>query len=182
MPTPSVEEPERFPGGPDALADQSRYGEIPEGPIGVDLPPDKNPVTASAEVDVPEVTDPDESRTGLSRAGGRPLGRPERAAAGRPGAHPGAGGPPVIGVGDMPTPSVEEPERYPGGPDALDDQSRYGEIPKGPIGVDLPPDKNPVTATADLDVPEITDPDDKSQEPDESDDQVRESDEPETPV
>ena len=55
----------------------------------------------------------------------------------------------MIEVGDMPTPHVEEPERFPGGPDALDDQSRYGEIPDGPMGADLPPDQNPATARAD---------------------------------
>ena len=88
----------------------------------------------------------------------------------------------MIEVGDMPTPQVEEPERFPGGPDALDDQSKYGEIPDGPMGVDLPPDQNPATAVADDRVPEITEPDDKSQEPDESDKKAQESEEPETPV
>ena len=65
--------------------------------------------------------------------------------------------------------------------DALDDQSRYGEIPDGPMGVDLPTDKNPVTAGADDRVPdEITEPDDeKSQEPTPEEEA---SDEPETPV
>jgi hypothetical protein len=82
----------------------------------------------------------------------------------------------------MPTPRVEEPERFPGGADALEDQSRYGEIPAGPMGVDLPPDKNPVTALADDALPEISEPDDKSQEPDESDERAQRSEEPETPV
>ena len=59
----------------------------------------------------------------------------------------------MIEVGPMPTPQTEEPERFPGGADALDDQSRYGEIPDGPMGVDLPTDKNPVTAGADDRVP-----------------------------
>jgi hypothetical protein len=86
----------------------------------------------------------------------------------------------VIDVGPMPTPQTEEPERFPGGADALDDQSRYGEIPDGPVGVDLPPDKNPTTAFAVQDVPgEVTEPDDKPQDPDEDGD----SDEgPGTPV
>jgi hypothetical protein len=88
----------------------------------------------------------------------------------------------VIEVGDMPTPHVEEPERFPGGADALDDQARYGEIADGPMGVDLPPDKNPATADTDDLVPEISEPDDKSQEPDESDEQAQRSAEPETPV
>jgi hypothetical protein len=80
----------------------------------------------------------------------------------------------------MPTPQKEEPEKYPGGADALADQARYGEIPDGPMGVDLPPDKNPVTAHAADPVPEaITEPDDeKSQEPDAEDEDA----EPETPV
>jgi hypothetical protein len=88
----------------------------------------------------------------------------------------------VIEVGDMPAPRTEEPERFPGGADALGDQSKYGEIPDGPMGVDLPPDKNPVTAHADDVVPEISEPDDKSQEPDESDEQAQRDEEPETPV
>ena len=87
-----------------------------------------------------------------------------------------------MAVGDMPTPHVEEPERFPGGPDALDDQSKYGEIPGGPMGVDLPADKNPATAATEEQVPELTEPDDKSQEPDESDEAAQESEEPETPV
>ena len=87
----------------------------------------------------------------------------------------------MIEVGPMPTPQTEEPERVPGGADALDDQSRYGEIPDGPMGVDLPIDMNPVTAGADDRVPdEITEPDDdKSQEPTPEEEA---SDEPETPV
>ncbi|MBF4766704.1 hypothetical protein ISU10_02855 [Nocardioides agariphilus] len=71
----------------------------------------------------------------------------------------------MIDVGDMPTPQVEEPERFPGGADALSNQAKYGEIPDGPMGVDLPPDKNPLTALADDRVPEVSEPDDKSQEP-----------------
>jgi hypothetical protein len=83
-------------------------------------------------------------------------------------------------VGAMPTPHAEEPERFPGGPDALEDQSRYGEIPDGPLGVDLPPDKNPAAANDGTQLPEgVTESDDKSQEPDERDEK---SEEPETPV
>jgi hypothetical protein len=85
-------------------------------------------------------------------------------------------------VGDKPNPHVEEPERFPGGADALADQSRYGEIPQGPMGVDLPPDRNPATANRDDPLPEITEPDDKSQEPSEKDEAAQRSDEPETPV
>jgi hypothetical protein len=65
----------------------------------------------------------------------------------------------------MPTPHVEEPERFPGGADALADQARYGEIPDTPMGVDLPPDLQPH-----VDLPEgVVAPDDKQQEPDEAD-------------
>lgn len=85
-------------------------------------------------------------------------------------------------VGAMPNPHVEEPERFPGGPDALADQPRYGEIPDGPMSVDLPPDKNPATAHADDVVPEVTEPDDKPQEPSAKDEQIQGSEEPETPV
>ncbi len=82
----------------------------------------------------------------------------------------------------MPDPRAEEPERYPGGADALADESRYGEIPDGPMGVDLPPDKNPETALTDGTVSKVTEPDDKSQEPDESDERAQRDEEPETPV
>jgi hypothetical protein len=79
-------------------------------------------------------------------------------------------------VGPMPTPHTEEPERFPGGPDALADQERYGEIPDGPMGVDLPPDKHPSIREA---PDEVHEPDDKPQEPTAEDE---DSDEPETPV
>ena len=78
-------------------------------------------------------------------------------------------------VGPMPTPQKEEPERFPGGADALEDQSRYGEIPDGPMGVDLPPALHPNQ----VQVPDaISEPDEKSQEPDAEDEDA----EPETPV
>ena len=39
----------------------------------------------------------------------------------------------------MPVPQVEEPERFPGGVDALcDDRLGYGEITTLPLGADLP--------------------------------------------
>ncbi len=82
----------------------------------------------------------------------------------------------------MPDPRTEPPEKFPGGPDALADEARYGEIPDGPMGVDLPPDKNPETALDDGTLNRVTEPDDKSQEPDESDDQAQRDEEPETPV
>jgi hypothetical protein len=37
MPVPQIEEPERFPGGADALCDRLGYGEITTLPLGVDL-------------------------------------------------------------------------------------------------------------------------------------------------
>ena len=81
----------------------------------------------------------------------------------------------MASVGAMPTPQVEEPEKFPGGPDALADQSRYGEIPDGPMGVDLPPALNPNQVP----VPDaVSDPEEKSQEPDAEDEDA----EPETPV
>ena len=78
-------------------------------------------------------------------------------------------------VGPMPTPQKEEPERFPGGADALEDQSRYGEIPDGPMGADLPPELNPDQ----VQVPDaISEPDEKTQGPDGDE----ESDEPEPPA
>lgn len=68
-----------------------------------------------------------------------------------------------MNVGPMPTPQTEEPEKFPGGADALEDQSRYGEIPDTPLGVDLPPELNPDA----VEVPDaVSEPDDKQQEPD----------------
>jgi hypothetical protein len=76
----------------------------------------------------------------------------------------------------MPRPRTEEPERFPGGADALQDQERYGEIPDGPMGVDLPPDKHPDMREA----PEgVHEPDEKSQEPTPEE---QRAEEPETPV
>lgn len=59
---------------------------------------------------------------------------------------------------------VEPPERYPGGPDAIDDPEKYGETPGPPTTRDLPPDDNP--AVDDVLPEEIAEEDDKSQEPD----------------
>jgi hypothetical protein len=68
-----------------------------------------------------------------------------------------------MNVGPMPTPQTEEPEKFPGGADALEDQSRYGEIPDTPLGVDLPPDLHPDQ----VDVPDaVSEPDYKQLEPD----------------
>jgi hypothetical protein len=80
-----------------------------------------------------------------------------------------------MNVGPMPTPQKEEPEKFPGGADALEDQSRYGEIPDKPLGVDLPPELNPDA----IQVPDaVSEPDDKQQEPDGDED----SEKPEPPA
>lgn len=59
----------------------------------------------------------------------------------------------------MPTPTSEDPELYPGGVDALDDDPA-----DNGLGRDLSPDDNP--AVDDVLPDEIAEPDDKSQEPD----------------
>ena len=64
--------------------------------------------------------------------------------------------------GPMPTPTSEEPELFPGGADAIEDQ-RHGAVPEPPIGADVPPTKNPAAASA---PDEVSEPDDKQQEPD----------------
>ena len=81
----------------------------------------------------------------------------------------------------MPTPQTEEPERFPGGADALATSRATARSLTDAMGVDLPIDKNPVTAGADDRGPDaITEPDDdKSQEPTPEEEA---SDEPETPV
>lgn len=40
-------------------------------------------------------------------------------------------------LGDTPEPTVEEPERFPGGVDAIDDEEKYGDVPDVPIARDL---------------------------------------------
>lgn len=58
-----------------------------------------------------------------------------------------------------PEPQAEEPQEWPGGPDAVDVPDRED----GPVSHDLPPDKNPGSHEA---PDELTEPDDKSQDPD----------------
>ena len=66
-------------------------------------------------------------------------------------------------LGDLPEPTVEPPERFPGGVDALDDEDKYGDIPDEPLTPDLPTSSNPAT---DDDVPdELTEPEQGEQEP-----------------
>lgn len=64
-------------------------------------------------------------------------------------------------LGALPEPTVEQPERFPGGADALDDEEKYGEIPDEPLIPDLPTRSNPAT---DDEVP------DKISQSDEADD------------
>lgn len=65
---------------------------------------------------------------------------------------------------EQPEPTTEEPEKYPGGADAIDDSGKYGDTPGGPTTRDLHPDDNP--AVDDVIPDEIAAPDDKSQAPD----------------
>ena len=48
-------------------------------------------------------------------------------------------------LGALPEPTVEPPERFPGGADALDDEEKYGDIPDEPLIPDLPTSSNPAT-------------------------------------
>lgn len=57
LPTIKAEEPERFPGGADSVADQEKYGEIPDAPLVPDVPPADNPAAAEAPEAVTEGDD-----------------------------------------------------------------------------------------------------------------------------
>jgi hypothetical protein len=46
-------------------------------------------------------------------------------------------------LGDQPEPTVERPERFPGGADALKDEEKYGDIPDEPVIPDLTAALNP---------------------------------------
>jgi hypothetical protein len=48
-------------------------------------------------------------------------------------------------IGDLPTPTAEPPERFPGGVDSIEDEEKYGEIPDEPAIRDLDPVDNPAT-------------------------------------
>lgn len=68
-------------------------------------------------------------------------------------------------LGPQPTPTSDEPEKFPGGADNLEDEEKYGD--RGhldqPVSPDLDPDKNP--AIDDEDVPdEVQEGEDKQQE------------------
>lgn len=64
---------------------------------------------------------------------------------------------------EQPDPVTEEPEKYPGGADAIDDSGKYGDTPGDPTPRDLHPDDNP--AVDDVLPDEVAAPDDKSQAP-----------------
>ena len=69
-------------------------------------------------------------------------------------------------LGPQPPPTAEEPEKFPGGADALEDEEKYGDRGNGSTGPaprDLDPDKNPASPD---EAPEVQQQDDKQQEPD----------------
>jgi hypothetical protein len=57
-PEATTEPPERFPGGADSVADEDKYGAMPDTPTVPDLNPDANPAVEDAAPD--EVKEPDE--------------------------------------------------------------------------------------------------------------------------
>lgn len=57
-PDATAEPPERFPGGADSVADEEKYGAIPDAPTVPDLNPDDNPAVEDSAPD--EVKEPDE--------------------------------------------------------------------------------------------------------------------------
>jgi hypothetical protein len=59
-PEATTEPPERFPGGADSVADEEKYGAIPDSPTVPDLNPDANPAVEDAAPD--EVKEPDEKQ------------------------------------------------------------------------------------------------------------------------
>jgi hypothetical protein len=50
-----------------------------------------------------------------------------------------------VDLGDLPEPTVEPPERFPGGADSIADEEKYGDIPDEPLTPDLPTASNPAT-------------------------------------
>ncbi len=65
---------------------------------------------------------------------------------------------------EMPEPTAEEPEKFPGGVDSIADQEKYGAFPDTPLTPDLHPEDNPATDTA---PEELSEPEDAEQEGDE---------------
>ncbi|MEI2712124.1 MAG: hypothetical protein V9G04_02240 [Nocardioides sp.] len=60
LPEATTEPPERFPGGADSIADEEKYGEIPDAPTVPDLEPDSNP--AVDDMVPAEITEPDDKQ------------------------------------------------------------------------------------------------------------------------
>ena len=60
QPEPTTQPPERFPGGPDAIADEEKYGSIPDAPLIPDLETAKNPAVDNEAPD--EISEPEESQ------------------------------------------------------------------------------------------------------------------------
>lgn len=54
-----LSEPERFPGGADSVADEEKYGDLPDDPLARDLPTGSNPAVQRAP---DEVTEPDDKQ------------------------------------------------------------------------------------------------------------------------
>ena len=46
-------------------------------------------------------------------------------------------------LGDLPEPTTDPPELFPGGVDSLQDEDKYGDIPVEPVIRDLPTASNP---------------------------------------
>ncbi|GAA1920945.1 hypothetical protein GCM10009737_23100 [Nocardioides lentus] len=68
------------------------------------------------------------------------------------------------GLGPRPTPTTQEPELFPGGTDAVRDESDYADRGAQVVGRDADPDDNPATEDATPD--EVKEGEDKQQEPD----------------
>ena len=65
-------------------------------------------------------------------------------------------------LGPKPESDTEEPERFPGGADSLEDERKYGELPEEPLPSDVPSRDNPATS----EVPQaVSEGEDKQQEP-----------------
>ena len=64
-----TEPPERWPGGADSVADEEKYGAIPDEPAVPNLDPGKNPAIEDAapdEISEPEDTDTEATTDGAS--------------------------------------------------------------------------------------------------------------------
>lgn len=71
--------------------------------------------------------------------------------------------------GPMPESEAVEPQKFPGGADAIGDPEKYGDTPGAPTTRDLHPDANPAVDKKRPD--EVAAPDDKQQAGDRSDPQ-----------